>query len=69
MPAGSLPHTGRLSSRPEAVLFHLTGPRRREVSVISASGKRWNESMSGYWPSDTPRQDSFSGGRNPGDGK
>ena len=37
-----------------------------EWSVISGlCGKRWQESPGGYWPPDTPRPDSFNGGRRP----
>jgi hypothetical protein len=41
-----------------------------EWSVISGlCGRRWEPASSDYWPSDTPRPDSFDGGRKPGDGK
>jgi hypothetical protein len=41
-----------------------------EWSVISGlCGQRWNEDPNGYWPSDTPRPDTFNGGRKPGDGR
>jgi len=41
-----------------------------EWSVISGlCGRRWEPASSDYWPSDTPRPDSFDGGRQPGDGK
>jgi hypothetical protein len=37
-----------------------------EWSVISGlCGKKWKESTDGYWPSDTPRPDSFNGTRKP----
>jgi hypothetical protein len=37
-----------------------------EWSVISGlCGNRWKEDLHGYWPSDTPRPDTFSGGRKP----
>ncbi|MBI1790122.1 MAG: hypothetical protein HYR60_21530 [Acidobacteria bacterium] len=37
-----------------------------EWSVISGlCGKRWKETPGGYWPPDTPRPDSFNGGRRP----
>lgn len=41
-----------------------------EWGVISGlCGKRWKEDPSGYWPTDTPRYERFSGGRKPGDGR
>jgi hypothetical protein len=37
-----------------------------EWRVISGlCGRRWEEGDAGYWPADTPRLDSFSGGRRP----
>jgi hypothetical protein len=41
-----------------------------EWSVISGlCGNRWKEDLHGYWPSDTPRPDTFSGGRKPRDSR
>ena len=41
-----------------------------EWSVISSfCGKRWRHTPGGYWPPDTPRPESTSGGRKPGDGR
>ncbi|MCC6362863.1 MAG: hypothetical protein IT165_05025 [Bryobacterales bacterium] len=41
-----------------------------EWSVISRlCGKPWKEGSGSYWPSNTPRPDTFNGGRKPGDGR
>jgi hypothetical protein len=41
-----------------------------EWEVISElCGQRWKEDPSGYWPSDTPKPDSWNGGRKPGDNR
>ncbi len=41
-----------------------------EWGVISGlCGKPWKEELGGYWPSDTPKPNTFSGSRKPGDGK
>ncbi|MCC6591091.1 MAG: hypothetical protein IT168_30680 [Bryobacterales bacterium] len=41
-----------------------------EWSVISGMcGKQWKEGTSDYWPSDTPRNERFNGGRKPGDNR
>jgi hypothetical protein len=38
-----------------------------EWSVISGlCGKRWGENPQGYWPPDTPKPDTWNGGRKPG---
>jgi hypothetical protein len=53
----------------ERFLFHadpdLTVPEWRVISGLC--GKRWQEDPNGYWPSDTLKPGSFSGGRKPGD--
>jgi len=37
-----------------------------EWEVISGlCGKRWKEDPQGYWPSDTPKPDTWNGGRKP----
>ena len=37
-----------------------------EWRVISrVCGKEWKEDPSGYWPSDTPKPDTWNGGRKP----
>ena len=41
-----------------------------EWEVISElCGQRWKEDPTGYWPSDTPKPDSWNGGRKPGDNR
>jgi len=41
-----------------------------EWRIISGlCGELWDDTADGYWPSDTPRLDSFSGGRRPRDAK
>jgi hypothetical protein len=41
-----------------------------EWRVISGlCGKPWKENPDGYWPSDTPKPDTWNGGRKPGDAR
>ncbi len=41
-----------------------------EWEVISGlCGKRWKEDPNGYWPSDTPKTDTWNGGRKPGNNR
>jgi len=53
----------------ERFLFHpdpdLGVPEWRVISHLC--GETYREDRDGYWPSDTPRLDTFSGGRKPGD--
>jgi hypothetical protein len=48
-------------------LFHaspdLTVPEWKVISRLC--GKEWQEDPAGYWPSDTPKPDTFNGGRKP----
>jgi len=73
MPAGDLYRLLTASERAGLKRFvYHPGPDlgAAEWSVISGlRGNRWKEDPSGYWPSDTPRPDTFSGGRKPGDSK
>lgn len=71
MPAGDLYRLLEASARAglQRFLFHPDPDLGvAEWRVISHfCGKQYQEDLTGYWPSDTPRLDSFSGGRKPGD--
>jgi len=71
MPSGDLFRLLEASARAglQRFLFHPDSDLGvAEWRVLSHfCGKLYQEDLDGYWPADTPRLDSFSGGRKPGD--